>query len=95
MVLLAVHVDDVARNAHVGGIVGVIHHDVQQIKPGREGSESRNQGVQWFGFGSATAVTAVAPCPSPTNTQLPPHSPHLDRMAGGSATLYLSGLDLS
>lgn len=30
---MAVHADDVAGDAHVRCLVGVVHHDVQQVKP--------------------------------------------------------------
>ena len=41
MLLLAVHVDDVAGNTHVGGIVGVVNHDVQEIEPERAAGNRR------------------------------------------------------
>jgi hypothetical protein len=36
VVLLAMHVDDVAGNPHVGDVIRIVDHHMQQVKPERE-----------------------------------------------------------
>ena len=110
--LMAVHFEDVAGDAHVGGIVGVVDHDVQEVKPRWDVQEvkPRWDGIKYKSYreGPGRRVLERGTCASlhpatishnvgrRAHTHTHTHArTHLDKMAGGSATLYLSGLALS